>query len=98
HRRCALFPYTALFRSAGKMRHSVEAMISEGAKRRRYYEELVTSSSVARAVAAGDGDEAATALLEQHANGGQSVGVVWLIGAGPRSEEHTSELQSRENL
>jgi uroporphyrin-III C-methyltransferase/precorrin-2 dehydrogenase/sirohydrochlorin ferrochelatase len=72
---------------AGKMRQAVEARIHEGPKRRRYYEELVTSSSVARAVAAGDGDEAANALLEQHANNGQSAGMVWLIGAGPGSED-----------
>ncbi|MET3924851.1 siroheme synthase CysG [Devosia sp. 2618] len=72
---------------AGGLRHKVESLIHDGAARRRYYEALVTSPAVEAAEALGQGAEAAEALLAQHASTTQASGVVWLIGAGPGSED-----------
>ena len=72
---------------AGGLRHEVESLIQAGPARRRFYEDLVTSPSIERANAAGNGDAAAHELLTAHANGVQGAGVVWLIGAGPGSED-----------
>jgi uroporphyrin-III C-methyltransferase / precorrin-2 dehydrogenase / sirohydrochlorin ferrochelatase len=71
---------------AGRMRHAVESRIADGAKRRRFYEALVTSPQVEKAVAAGQGQAVAEDLLEQHV-GANGAGEVWLIGAGPGSED-----------
>ena len=71
---------------AGRLRKSTEALIQDGAARRRFYEALVTSPEIEAAEAKGRGLEAATALLAQHANA-ENKGVVWLIGAGPGSED-----------
>lgn len=68
---------------AGGLRHKVESLIHDGAARRRYYEELVTSTVVARALAKGRGEAEAEKLLASHAENGAGQGVVWLIGAGP---------------
>jgi uroporphyrin-III C-methyltransferase / precorrin-2 dehydrogenase / sirohydrochlorin ferrochelatase len=68
---------------AGRMRHRVEALIHDGAARRRYYEDLVTSTSVEQALGEGRGEAEAEALLADHAAKGAGQGVVWLIGAGP---------------
>lgn len=76
-------------RLAGSLRHHVESLIGEGAARRRYYEALLTSPGVEAATAASPiaGRYAAEVLLEQHAGRGAHQGVVWLIGAGPGSED-----------
>lgn len=72
---------------AGGLRHKVESLIQDGASRRRFYEDLVTSPSIERATVSGNGDAAAEQLLAAHATGGTGQGVVWLIGAGPGSED-----------
>jgi uroporphyrin-III C-methyltransferase/precorrin-2 dehydrogenase/sirohydrochlorin ferrochelatase len=71
---------------AGALRHKVESLIHDGAARRRFYEALVTSPAIEAAEAAGQGASAAETLLAQHATA-QANGVVWLIGAGPGSED-----------
>ena len=71
---------------AGGLRKRVESLIHDGAARRRFYEALVTSPEIEAAEARGQGLDAATDLLNQHV-AGESRGVVWLIGAGPGSED-----------
>src|SRR5690606_20463973 len=65
---------------------TAERLIADGAARRRFYEALVTSPEVEAAEQRGEGQLAAEQLLAAHANG-ESNGVVWLIGAGPGSED-----------
>ncbi|KFC66286.1 Siroheme synthase [Devosia sp. LC5] len=74
-------------RLAGSLRQKVESLIHDGAARRRFYEALVASPAVEAAEAAGQGAAAAEALLAQHADNAHANGVVWLIGAGPGSED-----------
>lgn len=76
----------ALAQLAGSMRDKVAALLP-GARARRYYEELVTSPEVEVALLRGQGAAKAEALLAQHDAEGDSPGVVWLIGAGPGSED-----------
>lgn len=71
---------------AGRLRHLVESLIQDGPSRRRFYERLVTSPEIERAERRGEGLAAATELLQQFA-AGERRGVVWLIGAGPGSED-----------
>lgn len=71
---------------AGAMRDRVAALLP-GVRARRYYEDLVTSPAVEAALLRGQGDAEAKALLERHAADGAAPGVVWLIGAGPGSED-----------
>ncbi|NMA97240.1 MAG: uroporphyrinogen-III C-methyltransferase, partial [Phyllobacteriaceae bacterium] len=72
---------------AGGLRQKVESLIQSGPGRRRFYEDLVTSTAVERALAEGEGAAAGEALLAAHAAKGSGEGVVWLIGAGPGSED-----------
>ena len=72
---------------AGGLRHTVEALIHDGAARRRFYEALVSSPEIEAAELRGEGQTAAMALLAQHAGAPTGPGVVWLIGAGPGSED-----------
>jgi uroporphyrin-III C-methyltransferase/precorrin-2 dehydrogenase/sirohydrochlorin ferrochelatase len=74
-------------RLAGSLRSRVEALIQDGPAKRRYYEDLVTSPEIEAAVNAGRGEAEADALLEAHVAAGASKGMVWLIGAGPGSED-----------
>ncbi|HEY0034366.1 MAG TPA: siroheme synthase CysG, partial [Devosia sp.] len=76
-------------RLAGGLRHRVEHLIHDGASRRRYYEALVTSPRVEASVTTSPiaGRYEAEILLEQHVARGAGQGVVWLIGAGPGSED-----------
>jgi uroporphyrin-III C-methyltransferase/precorrin-2 dehydrogenase/sirohydrochlorin ferrochelatase len=76
----------ALARLAGGMRERVATLL-HGPRARRYYEDLVTSPEVEAALLHGRGRETADALLDAHAGLGESPGVVWLIGAGPGSED-----------
>lgn len=76
----------ALARLAGAMRDKVAAVLS-GPRARRYYEELVTSPEVEVATLRGQGTAEAEAVLARHAELGDAAGVVWLIGAGPGSED-----------
>ena len=71
---------------AGGLRQRVESLIHDGAARRRFYEALVTSPEIEAAESKGQGRDAAEALLTQHVSA-QAKGVVWLIGAGPGSED-----------
>ena len=71
---------------AGGLRKRVESLIHDGAVRRRFYEVLVTSPEIEAAEGKGQGLEAAEALLTHHVTA-QPKGVVWLIGAGPGSED-----------
>jgi uroporphyrin-III C-methyltransferase / precorrin-2 dehydrogenase / sirohydrochlorin ferrochelatase len=82
-----LSPQTgAIARLAGSLRHRVSALLPKPAAR-RFYETLVASPEIERAVAQGQGDAAAEALLLAHAGQAEGQGVVWLIGAGPGSED-----------
>lgn len=64
---------------AGGLRQKVESLIHDGAARRRFYEDLVTRPGMDR--------QGAEDLLDAHAANGVGQGVVWLIGAGPGSED-----------
>ena len=74
---------------SGGLRQRVESLIHTGPARRRYYEALVTSPQVEAAVAQGPiaGRFQAEVLLEQHQSNSEATGIVWLIGAGPGSED-----------
>lgn len=71
---------------AGSLRKRVEGLIHDNAARRRFYERLVTSPEIEAAEIKGQGGAAAEAMLSQHV-AGEARGVVWLIGAGPGSED-----------
>jgi uroporphyrin-III C-methyltransferase/precorrin-2 dehydrogenase/sirohydrochlorin ferrochelatase len=71
---------------AGGLRQRVECLIHDGAARRRFYEALVTSPEIEAAEQRGQGLDAAHDLLNQHVTA-EAKGVVWLIGAGPGSED-----------
>ncbi|MVS98636.1 siroheme synthase CysG [Devosia marina] len=74
---------------AGGLRHRVESLIHDGAARRRYYEDLVSSPAVEQAVASSPiaGIAEAEKLLSAHAADRSGQGIVWLIGAGPGAED-----------
>ena len=69
------------------VRDKVSALLSDGVARRRYYEALVTVPGIESALAAGQGEAKADALLAEHAGVSSGNGVVWLIGAGPGAED-----------
>lgn len=71
---------------AGRLRKAAETLIQDAPARRRFYEALVTSPEIEAAESRGQGLEAAEGLLAAHANA-EGQGVVWLIGAGPGSED-----------
>ncbi len=71
---------------AGRLRHKAETLIHDNAARRGFYEALVTSPEIEAAEQRGAGTAAAENLLASHA-AGTGQGVVWLIGAGPGSED-----------
>ena len=75
---------------AGKLRNTVETLISSGDRRRKFYQELLTSSKVEKALAEGKDDQAnqwANHLLVDHANVDRRTGFVHLVGAGPGAED-----------
>lgn len=74
---------------AGGLRHRVESLIHDGAARRRYYEDLVSSPAVEQAVASSPiaGIAEGEKLLSAHAADRSGQGMVWLIGAGPGAED-----------
>lgn len=72
---------------AGGLRQKAESLIHDGPARRRFYEALVSSPAIERAVALGQGEAAAEQLLADHAGKGAGAGIVWLIGAGPGAED-----------
>ncbi len=78
-----------LARLAGDLRDKVTAMLPAGPRRRRYYEDLVTSAQVESALDLGVSEawQEAVGLLERHAADRSDAGSVWLIGAGPGAED-----------
>src|SRR3712207_7791313 len=80
--RSTLFPYTTLFRS--------ESYVDKG----NLYDRAVTS---AFSLELRDAVAAAHGRLRRDQIPGRAHGV-WTADASPRSEEHTSELQSRQYL
>ncbi|GLQ54634.1 siroheme synthase CysG [Devosia nitrariae] len=74
-------------RLAGSLRSRVENLLQDGAAKRRFYEDLVTSPTVEAAASTGDGAKEAEAMLQEHAVRGGGAGMVWLIGAGPGAED-----------
>lgn len=75
-----------LSRFLARFRDEVAARITDGAQRRRFWED-VTESAVAERVMAGDMAGAETALRERldafSEGGGKPVGEVYLVGTGP---------------
>ncbi len=78
-----------LAKLAGSLRERVSAILPAGPRRRRYYEELVTSPAVESALDLGVSDawREAVGLLDRHAAADDEAGIVWLIGAGPGAED-----------
>src|SRR5690606_41269977 len=83
--RSTLFPYTTLFRSLGSGRVDVG-------------DQVIRARTHACGAGGGLGDDVVAQAIED----GQALAVVVRVldqaDVGVRSEEHTSELQSRENL
>lgn len=75
-----------LARLAGSLRDRVSSLLGTSAQR-RFYQELVTSPAVEAALERGLGEAEANDLLSRYANAAAEAGVVWLIGAGPGSED-----------
>src|SRR3569623_1484075 len=67
----------------GRMRERVARLLPDGVARRRYFEDLATSS----AVAIGQGEVAAASLLAAQAEGAPAAVIVLLVGAGPGAED-----------
>src|SRR5690606_41920641 len=84
--RSTLFPYTTLFRSPGDPGH----ILGTDDLGRDELARLLYAGQVSLGIAF---SAAALSLLI-----GTTVGVIAGYNQGGRSEEHTSELQSRENL
>lgn len=74
---------------AGSLRDKVEALISDGAARRRFYENLMRSGAVDRAFAVSEAEarQEALKLLDQHAGKSGQTCLVSLVGAGPGAED-----------
>ena len=74
---------------AGSLRKRVESLIHTGPGRRRFYEALLASPQVEAAVDASPvaGRYQAEMLLARHQGNAEGAGIVWLIGAGPGSED-----------
>lgn len=79
----------AVARLAGELRARVARLLPDGTARRRFYEALVTSPGVEKALDAGvpAGRREALRLLDAHAGQTDDAGAVWLIGAGPGDED-----------
>src|SRR3712207_8202901 len=83
--RSTLFPYTTLFRSA------VAARIADGVLQHDVHHPLGETVGLGQAAHVADGEDRGALVREAH-----ELGAVPLVQ--PRSEEHTSELQSRQYL
>src|SRR5690606_40611480 len=92
--RAPLSPYTTLFRSQPSMAATLPLVLHEASQQR--YESLLAQSrmlSVQMSDAMAMGMGLSVSCSEDAAEFGEDDG-----GDDARSEEHTSELQSRENL
>lgn len=79
-----------LAKLAGGLRDLTESLIQTGDRRRKFYQDLLSSSKVEKALANGQDQNAhqwANHLLVDHANNTQRVGFVHLVGAGPGAED-----------
>lgn len=78
-----------LARLAGSLRDKVADALLQPVARRRFYEDLVSSKAVEAAldIGASDGLREALGLLDGHVHHGDAEGAVWLVGAGPGSED-----------
>src|SRR5688572_33284140 len=89
-----LFPYTTLFRSVLLPRlgnHHHHGFLQRAARHQQELEDVVEHAGV-RAVGLRDREQILQLIAEQRARDDA------LARAHPRSEEHTSELQSQSNL
>src|SRR3712207_7081832 len=86
--RSTLFPYTTLFRSASPVRAPSREDVDDPAPGTR---------TVRRRARAGGPDERREGVPARGCGRGSDLGIAGPTG-GPRSEEHTSELQSRQYL
>lgn len=79
----------ALAALAGQLRGRVESLIAAGPARRRFYEALIGSRRVERALEGGEpaARREALRLLNEHAGLDAAKGIVSLVGAGPGSED-----------
>src|SRR5205085_10339656 len=87
--RSTLFPYTTLFRSLVIVRGSHE-------RRDYWYAHLRSPGACARAPTCARGS--GWAMWARRATRAPSAATCTSSSTGPRSEEHTSELQSQSNL
>src|SRR3712207_7919041 len=85
--RSTLFPYTTLFRSRGTRRCWPQTELAKA---------WIAEAEAGSSQAAGKAREALSALAEHYLDRPFQGG--WIDQFGPRSEEHTSELQSRQYL
>src|SRR3712207_9062827 len=92
--RSTLFPYTTLFRS--RPREGVERLWQSSAYRPVYVEEI--DASVTFRDASGHRGTEIHIDLEQSVRGGKLGELAQKLTGSDRSEEHTSELQSRQYL
>src|SRR5207302_5809692 len=94
--RARLFPYTTLFRSAVLRRHFLRLLQAAELRRAELFQLLPAAvPHELQARVRRSAGEALADLLQDRAGNGHEAGHQDLL---PRSEEHTSELQSRENL
>src|SRR5690606_39717776 len=96
--RSTLFPYTTLFRSVQTIARPQTVTDHEDAKALVVSQGEIRFDQVSFHYGKGSG---VLEDLNLHIRPGERIGLVGRSGAGKstlRSEEHTSELQSRENL
>src|SRR5690606_40274339 len=97
HPSCTLFPYTTLFRSE-KMFKKNRGLDDDGY---HYFQEILVFSDNLLHIfqrCKNHPDHAVVWVCNKAANVGMALTKARMSLAGVRSEEHTSELQSRENL
>src|SRR3712207_9067145 len=92
--RSTLFPYTTLFRSEFSREHGVKMVtVAQIIEHRRRYERNVTFAVETRLPT-----EFGEFRLRAYENDVDGLTHLALLMGEPRSEEHTSELQSRQYL
>src|SRR5688572_31265330 len=86
--RSTLFPYTTLFRSLGRLRPLPDTTRQRTGTAAKATEESKRAEVKANAIYSGTSGTSTTVSLP----------AATTIASSPRSEEHTSELQSQSNL